>query len=221
MRAGSSFPWIVAAAMAALSLPARATATLDASVVSATCSLTTSEGTTSVPCQPQGWSVMLQPGWSAQMVATITYDYADDGLPLDRPGGFQLDSSGLFMRFVDHEAGAVYVQTSHLTCRYSSCQPPPGLEFTGWGFGPFIVSDNDVPDRVSGSFVVTTGAINVSDPQYAMSFSPTIYVSEFEMAFSGVPAIPEPGTWVLMAAGLAGLALWRRRAPTAPPAARA
>ena len=27
----------------------------------------------------------------------------------------------------------------------------------------------------------------------------------------GIPAIPEPGNWALMAAGLAGVALWLRR----------
>ena len=54
--------------------PAQALATLEARVVGATCTVTTSEGTTTaVPCSADSWVVALQPGWSAEMVARIEY----------------------------------------------------------------------------------------------------------------------------------------------------
>mgnify|MGYP006390347855 CR=1 FL=1 len=73
----------VLAAMALPSQSAEAKATLEAHSVGATCTVPTNEGTTTVvPCSADSWVVALQPNWSAQMVATIEYAYADDGLPL-------------------------------------------------------------------------------------------------------------------------------------------
>lgn len=210
---------LFAAAAAAVALscapPVAAMATLDSTVVGASCSLTTGEGTTTVPCESSGWSVMLQPGWSAQMVATVEYTYTDDGLPLDRPSWFQLDPFGLHNLSVDHEAGAVYVFTSREACRDESCRS--WIDYTGAGFGPYVILDNDVPDMVSGSFVVTTGAENNTNPALGMNLWGRIYVTTWDMVF----AVPEPGTWALLLVGLLSIGWWRRRAITTPPTALA
>jgi PEP-CTERM motif len=206
----------VFAAMVMPTPPADAKATLEAHVVGATCTVTTSEGITSaVPCSADSWVVALQPNWSAQMVATIDYTYADDGLPLPGQGGFfQMDSGGFSNRFVDHEAGALYAITSNCIHRY--CAHPPGQDYSGWsGFPPVFLSDNDEAERLSGTLTVATGAsFNPSFPNFPGSWGANIFVSLQQSTWSvddPVGAIPEPSTFVLMLLGLGALASPARR----------
>ena len=57
---------------------------LEADVLGASCTTTSPDGiTTTVSCDPAGWSPTLEPGWPALMTATIGYSYADDGLRFD------------------------------------------------------------------------------------------------------------------------------------------
>lgn len=203
--------------MAWLPQSAGAKATLDAHVVGATCTVTTHEGMTTVlPCSPDSWVVALQPNGSAQMVATIDYAYADDGLPLDRPQGITIQPHG-GVRTVFYEAGALYVVTSRCSAG-PICETGRGWEqYTGAGnfYPPVFISDNEIADSLSGTLTVTTGALNNAN-EYGLflprTWSPNIHVSLNSLStlvFSGVEPttpIPEPGTFVLMLLGLAALA---------------
>jgi PEP-CTERM motif len=205
----------VVAAMAWPSQPAYATVTLEAQIVDVTCTVTALDGTTVTPCTSSwsggsSWAVMLQQGWSAQMVATIDYAYADDGLPLPGRGGwFQMDSGGFSNRFVDHEAGALYAITSNCIHRY--CAHPPGEDYSGWsGFPPVFLSDNDEADRLNGTLTVATGAsFSPNFPNYPGSWGANIFISLQQSTWSvdgPVGAIPEPSTFVSMLLGLGALA---------------
>jgi PEP-CTERM motif len=196
----------------ALHLPsAQAEATLEAHVVGATCTVTTPEGTTSVvPCSADSWVVALQPNWSAQMVATIEYTYADDGLPLARPQGITIQPHGSVLE-VFNEAGALYKNTS--TCVGYYCETGRGWEvYTGAGnyYGPVFISANEVADSLTGTLTVTVGALFDGLPPYYEPYTwrPNLYVSLDALSvltFSGeepVTAVPESGTFALMLMGL-------------------
>jgi hypothetical protein len=190
--------------------PAQALATLQADVVGATCTVTTPEGTTTaVPCSADSWVVALQPNWSAQMVATIEYAYADDGLPLARPEGITIEPN-LSVRHVFYEAGALYVHTSR--CSGRGCETGRDWEqYTGQPnfYPPVFISDNEIADSLNGTLTVSTGAFFASPPPLVppYTWSPTIFVGIgllSELTFSGV--IPEPSTYVLMLLGLGAVA---------------
>lgn len=211
---------VVATSLGAILLhagAARAATTLQASITDVTCTLTTSAGQASViPCSADSWQVALQPGWSAQMVASIDYMYADDGLALDRPGGFQMDSAGFSMRFVDHEAGALYAMTSNCVHRY--CSHPPGQNYFGAsGFPPIFLSANDTSDQISGTLTVSTGAM--LDAGVPFNWTANVFIGLRSQTYAGpdaVAAVPEPSTWVSMLAslGLVALVAQRRRRRT-------
>ena len=207
----------VLAAMALPSQSAEAKATLEAHIVGATCTVTTNEGTTTVvPCSADSWVVALQPNWSAQMVATIEYAYADDGLPLARPQGITIAPNG-GVRTVFYEAGALYVNTSFCAQFGNVCQTGRDWEsYTGSRnfYPPVFISDNEIADSLSGTLTVSTGAFFAPPPPIFPSYtwSPNIFValgSLSALTFSGIEpvvAIPEPSTSVLMLLGLGALA---------------
>jgi PEP-CTERM motif len=198
----------VVAAMALATQPAWAKATLEAHVVGATCTVTTSEGmATSVPCSADSWVVALQPNWSAQMIATINYTYADDGHALATPQGITIDPP--HVRTVFYEAGALYVETSR--CSGRGCETNrPWEQYTGWpnSYPPVFISDNDIADSLSGTLTVTTGALNNAD-NYGINppvtWSPNIFVALGPLSEFTVSGIPEPSTFVLMLLGLGAL----------------
>lgn len=209
-------------AQAGLAAAPMSIAVLEATTTSANCSITTLEGTTTtVACDPAGWTAVLGPGWSAQMTATIHYEYSDNGLPLHGSAGrrptFQLDPFGFSLLELEFEAGAIHAFThwTHCHARTTSCgeiAPGGGDQYFGeYGFPPVFVSHNEVADDVSGDISVTTGVRWDAASLYyglGITWSHTLFVNPSTQ----VAAIPEPATWLLMVGPLLGLGwLGRRR----------
>jgi hypothetical protein len=197
--------------------PALSKAVLTSSLVSVTCTITTPAGTTTVPCSTTGWSPTLLQGWTASMTATYSYTYVDDGLPLLRPFGFQMDANGLGVQFASFEAGALYALTSS-TCAESrsGCRVDPSFQFSGTRFGPLFLSNDAVATNTSGTVSITTNATVADNSPFA--WTPGLFIGTFEVVNS-VPAIPEPSTYALMLGGLCLVAAMSRRRAS-PPSAR-
>lgn len=217
---GLSMP---APAQASVAAAPMSIAVIEATLTGATCSITTADGaTTTAPCDPKGWTAVLGPGWSAQMTATIHYNYSDDGLPLELSlppsplTQFQLDPFGFSILQLEFEAGAIYTFTSQTHChvRTSPCgNIAPGgndLYFGEYGFPPVFVSHNNFAEDVSGDISVTTGVQWLpSSIGQGVTWSHTLFVDPSTQVAS---AIPEPATWALMIGPLLGLGwLCRRR----------
>lgn len=202
---------LLAAAPAAFGQPSSAMskATLEYTVT-ATCTLTTPSGTTTVPCSASGWGVRLEPGWTAMMTATWNWHYTDDGLPMN--GGALMDYRSGFggIRLVNHESAGIYVQ-SLPACGRAGCTPFAS-RVVGPGLTAVFESDNDAPEDVTGSRTLTitaTWPATFGGPGVGTLgfFNPGVFVNS-------VPAIPEPSTWAMFATLLATLACIRRRRAT-------
>jgi hypothetical protein len=194
---------------------------LEADVLGASCTTMSPDGiTTSVPCDPAGWSPTLEPGWSALMTATIGYSYADDGLRFDHPRQIQVNTRS----FVDapFEFAVLYAETSNSDCaRFSGnadhcdgLSVPYDAYFGQYHFPPLFISNNDHAEDVSGQITVTTGW--KWDPPSAFygqgyTLTPNLFVSTYGFA----DAVPEPSTWALMLGSLAVLG-WRVRRRLVP-----
>ena len=184
-------------------------ATLTATVTSATCTLTSPSGSTTVPCGPGGWSPTLQDGWTATMTATVSWTYSDDGLPLSPLGYF--DTLGGTSILATHEAGAIYA-------RMPSCFPgsqTPCISGSGYPNAPYsfqLISNDTSPTSLSGSFDVTVTANHSFGPQWG-AWTPSLYVNPDAVVFSSTAAIPEPSTWALMVLSLPVLGWAVRRRP--------
>jgi MYXO-CTERM domain-containing protein len=192
---------------------------LNAEVLRATCSTTSPEGeTTSAACSPAGWSPTLEPGSSALMVATIGYHYADEGRRLSSPASIQVSDRGSVM--ASFESAVLYGITSADSCgvfqggvHCSTDIVPFDAYIDVDAQFPLFLSNNDHAESVSGELTVSTGW--QWDPPADFPFSPgatmapTLFVDVWGIAH----AVPEPGTWVLMAWSLLGLvvAAHRRR----------
>ena len=193
---------------------------LEADVLGASCTTTSPDGiTTSVPCDPAGWSPTLEPGWSALMTATIGYSYADDGLRFDHPRPIQVNTRS----FLDapFEFAVLYAETAYSDCaRFSGnadhcgSSVPYDTYFGQYHFPPIFISNNDHAEDVSGEITVTTGW--KWDPPsifYGQGYTltPHLFVSTHGFA----DAVPEPSTWALMLGSLAVLG-WRVRRRLGP-----
>jgi len=192
------------------SASALAMTTLTYEWIGITCGIVTSDGmTTALPCPTERptFTASLQPGESAFVSATLSYHYQDDGLPLGRVEGFQLDAFGFQMAYFEHEAAGLGFFSS--TCQDRYCRPYP--HWTDSFSGPLavVLGNNEVPDDLTGriSFSVAAG-INSS---WFGPDSRTAFLSVWSREFSPVNAVPEPSTYALMLAGLLSVGFIARR----------
>jgi PEP-CTERM motif len=179
-----------------------------------TCGIIAADGSRAEEsCSGPSFAAMVEPGQSVFVSASLSYTYSDDGLPLEQPGFFQTDAFG-HGRSVDHEAAVIFM-TSNL-CLSRLCLLTggrPDLLDTFSGPTGLIFGENAVPDEASGAvgFFASAGV-----PSTQLSGGTRFaFFHASVTTFSGVPAIPEPGTYALMLAGLALLgvvALRRGRA---------
>ncbi len=170
------------AATAWSALPA-STGTLDWSVTDVGCTLTTAQGSTSVPCSTSGWSPTLEIGWRATMAVTFAYNYSDDGLALtaDVPS-FSAGVPNWPPTRIDRvietphgttpsTTGAFYEAASLFTVVVPRCGSSGAIcdAVARYGLGAFsysapidwatlFYSNNAVPDSVSGTTTVTLNA---------------------------------------------------------------
>lgn len=201
---------LILALLATLGASAAAMTTLTYDWIDIHCGITSPDGTSAArPCPTDRptFTAVVQPGESAFVTATLAYTYHDDGLPLDRQAGFQMDTSGFQMRYFDHEAAGVGFYSS--TCQDRYCHPY--AEWTETFSGPVrvLLGDNDVPDDLTGriGFSVTAG-VNSAWPG---AETRTAFISAWSMEFSPVNAVPEPSTYALMLAGLMSMGFLARR----------
>jgi hypothetical protein len=189
---------------------------LEADVLGAACSTMSPNGvTTSVACDPAGWSPMLEPGWSALMTATIGYSYADDGRMLGRPVSLQVSDTGSVM--ASFESAVLYSVTSaspwkvlHGGVHCSNDLVPYDRYFDVAARYPLFLSNNDDAEAVSGQFEVTTGwRWEPPGSFYGQGYTltPTLSVDVWGIAY----AVPEPSTWALMIGPLLGLGVFAGR----------
>jgi hypothetical protein len=189
---------------------------LEADVLGASCSTTSPDGTTtSVPCEPGGWSPTLEPGWSALMTATIGYSYADDGRRLDSPASIQVSHTGSVA--ASFESAVLYSVTSASRCSIfhggdhcSIDSVPYDAYFDVAATYPLFLSNNDAVEAVSGEVEVTTGWLWQPPASFygqGYTLTPTLSVDVWGIAH----AVPEPSTWALMIGPLVGLGVFARR----------
>jgi hypothetical protein len=192
------------------SIPATAAATLLGELTDAHCSMSSESGVVEVDCLTLwdysfsgavGFDVVLQPGQSASVTATLHYTYRDDGLPLTMPGAFQMDANGFDYLYTNFEAGALYAFSND--CRGSRyCPYPSDISLGGSvGFPPLLLGLNSIPDHITGVLELSSSIF--VPPQYPYGpLGTTVYVEWL----AEVRAVPEPGIVLQIAAGLALLA---------------
>ena len=203
-----------AAAVALLALAgacARAETTLTYEWTNISCGIVAADGSrTEQPCASTSFAAMVEPGQSVFVSASLSYTYSDDGLPLANPAGFQTDAFG-GARLLDHESAGIYVVSNLCQGRLCTLRADRSDSFSGPN--ALILGDNLVPDELTGeqTYFASSGV-----PSTWLGGAPRGAFLSVVAAntFSGVPPIPEPGTYALMLAGLAVLGVAaRRRAP--------
>lgn len=202
--------YILSALLILGSASATAMTTLTYEWVDVRCGIVTSGGlTTALPCpmDTPSFTARVQPGESVVVTAILSYRYHDDGLPLGRVDGFQMDTSGFHMTYFDHEAAGLGFFSS--TCQNRYCNPFP--HWTDSVSGPIavVIGNNDTADDLTGSISFSVAA-GISSSWFGPD-TRTAYVSVWSREFSPVTAVPEPSTYVLMLAGLLSMAALARR----------
>jgi hypothetical protein len=162
-------------------------------------------------CDRPSFTALLQPGQTVFVEATLNWTYHDDGLPLDPPGRFQLDTMGLRNLFAPYEAAGLYLTSNQ--CRDARGNCPIRTEFSDAFNGPnYLIFGNDPqPDSFSGQATYRASRTLVGNWPGSAEASAFMGVS-FSLEYSGtVPAVPEPSSYMLLASGLLGLAWFARR----------
>lgn len=182
----------------AMNTDALSKATLTTAFESVTCTLTTPSGTTPQPCDPNGWTVRLEEGWSASMVVTIAYTYSDDGLQLPPNGPGYQGTSGAYVLPVSygdrinplnapratHEAAAFTVRRGGICLE--GCDPL--INYTGTGlFENLFYSNNTFAESVSGTVQATSSA---SIPNLGVGFGSTVTCLCDRMSSTSTPCRP-------------------------------
>ncbi len=209
--AGLALGLLAAPVLAAPTATNLSKATLNTTVTSVTCTVTTPTGSNIVPCNANGWAPTLEFGWTATMSATFAYTYTDDGLPLSPLGFFQ--TVGGTAISATHEAAGIYARMPNCFPGGGPCVP--GFQYNNLPYQLVVVSNDTTPSDLSGSFtVVATAANTFNVPTGSVPWTPSLYVRLDPSVFSSTAAIPEPGTWALMLLSLPALAWVTRRRRT-------
>lgn len=188
---------------------ASAFATLDVSISNVTCAVGGPSGTSYVQCDQSAsgngasFLASLQAGETASINATLSYKYRDDGLALPTPGFAYFDAQTFF--FGDNEFATLRVFSN--ACEHpGSC----GNDITGGSIDRLVLGLNSTPDFLTGSLNVSSFVMASSLPMTA-----TVAFGWLENVYSvgdaPVPAVPEPSTYALMAAGLLAVLFVSRR----------
>jgi hypothetical protein len=190
--------------------PAAAVTGLDTTIVTATCGIRGASGTTFFECSSahgtdRGFQAIVQPGETAFVSATLRYSYSDEGLALEHPATIQLNSRGTLTRQTDHEVGVIYFNSNLCQDIICGLATPPWILTGGVGFPPLVLGENDTPDAVTADIELSSFVSVASSAPSA--FQGFVFVDYLGVTFSGVAAVPEPGSWLLLVAGLWGLGL--------------
>ncbi len=166
------------------------------------CGVTLPGGATTYhDCATPSFSAMLDAGQTVFVTATLNYTYSDDGLPLDRPTAI---GPGTFVP-IDHEAGVIFLNGR---CDSRACL---GAYTTSYdGPSRLIFGNNTTPDQLSGQFTYTSSVTALATNTIPINGSAFLMVAQVD-TYSGVAPIPEPSTYALLLAGLAGMGLFVRR----------
>ena len=173
-----------------------------------TCGIVAADGSrTEQPCASTSFAAMVEPGQSVFVSASLSYTYSDDGLPLQQPVGFQTDAFG-GARPLDHESAGIYVVSN--LCQGRLCTLQPDRIDSFGGPNALILGDNLVRDELTGeqTFFASSGVPSTWLQGGAQRGAFLNVVAA--ITFSGVPPVPEPGTYALMLAGLVMLGVTAR-----------
>jgi hypothetical protein len=195
----------------AMPLPALGTTSLTYYWSNIQCGVSAIGGPVYSSCDVPSFTALAQPGQSVFVEATLNWSYSDDGLPLQSPGLFQLDTTGRRNLFASYEAAGLYLTSNQ--CRDERGNCPIRTEFVDAFDGPnYLIFGNDAhPDSFTGQATYRASRTVVGNwPSPALATAGMgVY---HNVAYSGVlPAIPEPSSYALLVAGLMTLAVKMRR----------
>ena len=190
-------------------------AVLDVSWSDVTCGLIGADGTRNQQmCDGRSFSAYVDPGEAVFVSATLHYRYSDDGLLLP-PGSWAFPGNPGVTYRMTGEAGALYLYSNQCSS-FQECinRPVERIDTFNRTSTPLILGNKDVPDAFSGeqTFFISSGVpLNTNPPLDPGQRTAYLDVDNV-FRFSGIaPAVPEPGSYALMLAGLAAVGAAARR----------